>query len=215
MLPVCVAQMHCRCPSIKARQRLRAAAEIEARERQDGWRTERVEWKFELPLGGLTVGGKIDRIDRHRDGRMRVLDYKTGDAVAEPAGAHWRTVRTDDGERPEWMRVTSDDGKARLWADLQLPLYRRAVAAEFGDAVACGYFLLPKAAGETAIAMWPDYSRETQAAAERCAEGVVAAVRAGEFWPPQEKSGRSAESDEFAELFHQGAAASVAWEQAT
>ena len=58
-----------------ARQRLRAAAEIEARERQDGWRTERVEWKFEFPLGGLTVSGKIDRIDRHRDGRVRVLDY--------------------------------------------------------------------------------------------------------------------------------------------
>ena len=198
-----------------ARQRLRAAAEIEARERQDGWRTERVEWKFEFPLGGLTVGGKIDRIDRHHDGRVRVLDYKTGDTVAEPAGVHWRTVRADDGERPEWMRVTSEDGKARLWADLQLPLYRRAVAAEFGDAVACGYFLLPKAAGETAIAMWPDYSRETQAAAERCAEGVAAAVRAGEFWPPQEKSGRAAEWDEYAELFHQGAAASVAWEEAT
>ena len=55
-------------------------------------------------------------------------------------------------------------------------------------------------------------TRELQAAAERCADGVAAAVVAGEFWPPRELTGWSAEQDEFAELFHQGAAASVAWE---
>lgn len=195
-----------------ARQRLRAAAEIEAQARAEGWRTVRVEWKFEFPLGGLVVSGKIDRIDRHADGRVRVLDYKTGDAATEPVTAHLRAVRSDEHERPEWLRTMNEAGKARAWADLQLPLYRRAVAAEFGDAVACGYFNLPKAAGETAVTMWDDFSRETQAAAERCAEGVIAAVVAGEFWPPRELSGREAEWDEFAELFHGRADASIAWE---
>jgi ATP-dependent helicase/nuclease subunit B len=195
-----------------ARQRLRAAADLEAAERADGWRTERVEWKFEFPLGDLTVSGKIDRIDRHADGRVRVLDYKTGDKAAGPVAAHLRSVRADELERPDWLRYVEGEGKPRAWADLQLPLYRRAVAVEFGDAVACGYFNLPKAAGETAVTMWDDFTRDTQAAAERCAEGVIAAVVAGEFWPPRELSRRDSERDEFAEFFHHGAATSIAWE---
>jgi ATP-dependent helicase/nuclease subunit B len=195
-----------------ARQRLRAAADIEAAERAAGWRTQRVEWKFEFSLGGMMVRGKIDRIDQHADGRTRVLDYKTGDKATEPVAAHLRSVRADEADRPAWLRYAEDEGKVRAWADLQLPLYRRAVAAEFGDAVACGYFNLPKAASETAITMWDGLTRDAQAAAERCAEGVVTAVTAGEFWPPRELSGREAEWDEFAEFFHHGAAASVAWE---
>ncbi len=195
-----------------ARQRLRAAAVVEARERADGWRTERVEWKFEFPLGGVTVSGKIDRIDRHLDGRVRVLDYKTSDTAKEPFKAHVRSEKADDEARPEWFRFVDTEGKSRVWADLQLPLYRRAVAAEWGDAVACGYFNLPKAAGESAVAVWEDFSRELQADAERCAEGAAAAITAGVFWPPVEIKTR--DDEEWAELFHQGAAASVAWEAA-
>ena len=195
-----------------ARQRLRATAEVEARERVDGWRTVEVEWKFSFPLGGLTISGTIDRIDRHADGRVRVLDYKTGDTAVEPDEAHGRAVRPEDDGRPEWMRWADAEGKIRVWKDLQLPMYRRAVAAAWGDAVACGYFNLPKAAGGTAVMMWAGFSRELQASAERCAEGVATAVVAGEFWPPREISGREADWDEFAELFHQGAAASVARE---
>jgi ATP-dependent helicase/nuclease subunit B len=197
-----------------ARQRLRAAAEIEAAERAAGWRTERVEWKFALPLGGLTISGKIDRIDRHRDGRARVLDYKTGDTAISPELAHWRGWRDEDAARPAWLRCADAAGKPRAWVDLQLPLYLRAVAAELGDVVECGYFNLPKAAGETAIMAWAGYSRDTQSAAERCAEGIASAVAAGNFWPPTELTGRAAEWDDFAELFHEGAAASIAWTEA-
>lgn len=192
-----------------ARQRLRAAAEIEAKERAAGWRTERVEWTFEVPLGPLTLRGKIDRIDRHPDGRVRVLDYKTGDTARTPAQTHWRTVRPDDAERPEWRQCVDAGGKARIWTDLQLPLYRRAVLAEWGRAVTCGYFNLPKAVGETAVCPWSEYTAEMQAAAERCAEGVAVAVAAGTFWPPAELTGRDAEWDEFAALFHEGTAASL------
>jgi ATP-dependent helicase/nuclease subunit B len=41
---------------------------------------------------------------------------------------------------------------------------------------------------------------------------VAAAIRAGEFWPPNEHV--RAEHDDFAALFHHGAAESVEWEEA-
>jgi len=75
-----------------ARQRLRKAAEVQARERAEGWVIERVEWKFPaapaLVFAGLAVRGKIDRIDRHEGtGAVRVLDYKTSDQPATPCDA--------------------------------------------------------------------------------------------------------------------------------
>ena len=54
---------------------------IKAAERAAGWRTVQVEWAFRVPLGPLELRGKIDRIDRHPDGRVRVIDYKTGDTA--------------------------------------------------------------------------------------------------------------------------------------
>ena len=36
------------------------------------------EKKFELDIGGITWTGRADRIERHRPGQLRVIDYKTG-----------------------------------------------------------------------------------------------------------------------------------------
>lgn len=196
-----------------ARQRLSRFATIQAGERAAGWMIARVEWKFPatpaMAFGGLAVAGKIDRLDRNEQtGAIRVLDYKTSDKAVQPRDAHCRRPRRDgsDAGRPAWARFDLE-GKETVWTDLQLPLYRKAVAVEFGDDVACGYFNLPKAAGETAIALWDDYSAATHAAALRCAEGVAAAVVAGCFWPPAERPAR--EDDDWPGLFHQGAAASI------
>ncbi len=189
-----------------ARQRLRQAAGVQARECAAGWSMERVEWSFGFPLGGLTVRGKIDRIDRHRDGRVRVLDYKTSDSPVTPVVAHLGPVRATAVAPPAWARVMLQ-GRERVWLDLQLPLYRRAVAAEFGATVECGYFNLPKAAGETAVSLWEDYAPALQAAAEDCAERAAAAVVAGKFWPPAELGARN--DADWAELLHHGAAASI------
>ena len=51
-----------------------------------GWRMERAEVPFDgLPLGPLTLRGRVDRVDRsERDGARAVWDYKTGRA---PAGS--------------------------------------------------------------------------------------------------------------------------------
>jgi ATP-dependent helicase/nuclease subunit B len=196
-----------------ARQRLAKAAEVQARERAEGWVITAVERKFELPVDGLVVAGKIDRIERHEtSGAWRVLDYKTSDTAVDPATAHLRGPRPDE-EPPEWA-VWTGGTQPRIWSDLQLPVYRQVLAVEVdGAPVHCAYFNLPKAAGETGVRTWRDYTPELQGSASRCLQGVVAAIRGGVFWPPRELAGRDAELDEFAALFHGGAAASLQWEE--
>jgi ATP-dependent helicase/nuclease subunit B len=194
-----------------ARQRLARAAIVQAGERAAGWVTLEVERPFEIELGGLTVSGRIDRIDRHAEtGAVRVLDYKTSDSPASPRDAHLRGIAKDETP-PVWL-VTEVGGKARAWADLQLPLYRHALAAEHGPEVACAYFNLPKAISDTGVVTWEGLTPELQDSARGAAGAVCAAIAAGEFWPPTELKGREAERDDFAALFHRGAAESAVWE---
>jgi ATP-dependent helicase/nuclease subunit B len=196
-----------------ARQRLARAAEVHAAERAAGWVIEHVERKFELVLGAVTVSGKIDRIERNTvTGAVRVIDYKTSDKGVSPLAAHVRSARREE-TAPDWARFTIG-GKELVWTDLQLPLYLEALAGEFGPAASAGYFNLPKAVGETALAPWEDYDAAWRAAARRCAEGVAAGVAAGIFWPPAEVPPRE-EDDAFAGLFHHGTAASVDWRGAS
>jgi ATP-dependent helicase/nuclease subunit B len=191
-----------------ARQRLGRFAELQARERAAGWGIEAVEQPFSVEIAGVIIRGKIDRIDRHAPtGAVRVLDYKTSDSGTAPRAAHLRSVRSDE-TLPEWATL-SIDGKPRAWLDLQLPLYRQALAPKYGDAIGLGYVTLPKAIGETALLVWEDYTRELHDAAMRCAEGICAAIARGEFWPPNAEI--RPDNDEFATLFHHGAAESVAW----
>lgn len=194
-----------------ARQRLAYAAAVQAQSRDEGWVIEEVERPFDIEVAGLTVRGKIDRIDRHEaTGAIRVLDYKTSDTAKTPADVHLHSLPRG-AERPDW-RIVTEGQKIREWTDLQLPIYERVAAGLYpGTSVVCGYFNLPKAATETVIAPWDDYSPELAAAAWACAQGVATAIGNREFWPPRELSGREAEWDDFAPLFHHGAAGSLAW----
>jgi ATP-dependent helicase/nuclease subunit B len=195
-----------------ARQRLSRAAEIQAAERMAGWVIERVEHKFELPLGAITVSAKIDRIERNeKTGAVRVIDYKTSDQGVSPLAAHVRKARKEE-TAPEWARFAID-GEELVWIDLQLPLYMEALAGELGAAIGAGYFNLPKAVGETAILPWENYDSQWRDAARRCAEGVAAALSAGIFWPPAEVPAWD-EDDVFEGYFHHGTAASVNWGKA-
>lgn len=194
-----------------ARQRLSRAADVQAQSRAEGWVIEWVERKFEIEVGGLVVSGKIDRLDRHeRTGAVRVLDYKTSDQPVSPREAHLRSARREE-TAPAFARFAAGDERGQVWRDLQLPLYLRAIAAEHPGEIECGYFNLPKAATETGIARWDDYTRALAESAWGCAEGVAAAIRRGEFWPPNEAL--RAEQDDFAALFHHGVAASVDWQE--
>lgn len=194
-----------------ARQRLAKAAEVQARERADGWVVVEVEKKIEIDFDGLIVSGRIDRIERHeKTGEVRVLDYKTSDTAVSPREAHVRPVRA--GEAPQdWARVDWD-GRERVWSDLQLPLYRHALAAEYGPQVGCAYFNLPKAVGETGLLRWEGFPIELQESAMRCARGACAAIKAGIFWPPNENV--RPEYDDFLSLFQHGVADNVEWEAA-
>ncbi len=193
-----------------ARQRLSRAADVQAQTRAEGWVIEGVERKFEIEIGGLVVSGKIDRIDRHeRTGAIRVLDYKTSDQPVQPRDAHLRAARRGE-TAPDFARFAGGETE-RVWRDLQLPVYLRAFATEYPGERECSYFNLPKAATETGIARWDGYTRELADSAWRCAEGVAAAIRRGEFWPPNENV--RPEQDDFAALFHHGAAESVAWKK--
>lgn len=193
-----------------ARQRLSRVAAVQAQTRAEGWVVTEVEWKFVLEVGGLAVSGKIDRIDRHEHtGAIRVLDYKTSDQPARPWDAHLRPLGRGETV-PDFARFSSE-GREQVWCDLQLPLYLRAIAAEFPGEAGCGYFNLPKAASATGIVSWEGYTPETASAAWACAGGVATAIRQGKFWPPNE-NGRT-EQDGFAALFHHGAADSVAWKE--
>jgi ATP-dependent helicase/nuclease subunit B len=197
-----------------ARQRLARAAVVQAKIRAEGWIIADVERKFAIEIEGLIVSGKIDRIDRHEgSGMIRVLDYKTSDRPVSPSAAHLRSVRRCE-ENARAFAHYNPGGREMVWCDLQLPIYLRALAAELPGGVAtCGYFNLPKATTDTGIAEWSDYTPEAAAAAWDCARGVAAAIRAGDFWPPNE--GVRTLSDDFAALFHEGVAASTVWEEAT
>jgi ATP-dependent helicase/nuclease subunit B len=194
-----------------ARQRLVKAAAVQARERAAGWIIARVESAFTLDLGGLTVRGRIDRLDHHAaTGAWRVLDYKTSDTAVPPARSHLRPRRPGDEALPAW-RCVAIDGREWVWTDLQLPLYLRALGEELAGTppITGGYFNLPKAAGETGLALWPELTGELLASARACTEGVAERIRAGEFWPPAELD---PERDDFAALVHHGAADSFTWE---
>jgi len=194
-----------------ARQRLSKVAEVQSIERAEGWVIVAVEKKIEIECDGIVISGRIDRIEKNeRTGQVRVLDYKTSDTAVSPFDAHLRSLRSD-GNPPAWARIQVE-GRERVWADLQLPLYRHALAAEFGANVTFAYFNLPKAAGETGLRPWEDFSIELQESAMQCARGICAAIKAGEFWPPNERI--KADYDDFATLFQHGVAASVAWEEA-
>lgn len=195
-----------------ARQRLGRVAAIRAEDRAAGWVIERVEEPFSIDLGGLEVRGKIDRIDRNEHtGAYRVLDYKTSDTGKTPQEAHLRRAGPDDEELPEWMLVEIDE-RLYVWKDLQLPMYLRALERlpeTAGRELQCAYFNLPKAVSEVGIRPWEGMSIELRRSAERCADALAAAIRAGQFWPPQELAARE---DPYASLFHRGTALSVVWD---
>lgn len=186
-----------------AAQRLARLARVQAEERANGWLIEEVEWTFReqpgLSIGGMPLRGKIDRIERNEHtGLYRIIDYKTSDKSKPPETDHFSALKkTEDiGDFPEYA-VFSKEGKDFRWTGLQLPLYRRAVRDRCGDEVQCGYFNLPKAVSETGVRLWEDSSPDLIDSAIRCAEGVVADLRRGRFWPPAE----SVEYDAFEELF--------------
>jgi len=158
-------------------RRLRNAAAVQADRAAAGWRivpewTERsVNRDLEADGHRVTVRAKVDRVDRHPELGVCVVDYKTSEAAKTPEKQHQRGSRKAGYE----------------WTDLQLPLYRWLLAdphdTEPLPDAAVGYFNLAKNPALTGvfIAGWTDADH---ADALTAARGVVRDVGERRFWPP-------------------------------
>ena len=162
------------------RTRLAAWAAHQAAWREAGWRIEQVEAApprpgapFDVDGIPFTLAGRIDRIDRHPDGRRAILDYKTSDSGRAPESTH---------------------RKREQWIDLQLPLYRHLAASilgisteELGTAASgrllLGYCTLPKDADKAGF-QWASWDDQAWQEADEVARQVIRSLRQELFWPP-------------------------------
>jgi ATP-dependent helicase/nuclease subunit B len=177
------------------RQRLGWFARTQACQRADGWTVIDVERKVTIAFGECSVSGKIDRIDRHQDGRLRLLDYKTGEIKTAEA-AHRKAVKpatlvpphlAQDGCPAVHEAIGNGKPYQAIWQNLQLPLYAAALADAGESLPVPGYFLLPAKAAETAVVEWKVFDEPTLDAARTCAAWITGQIVAGVFWPPAEK----------------------------
>lgn len=168
-----------------ARQRLAAAARVQARLTNAGWQIVDVEQALERDIGGILLTGTIDRIDRHDEtGAIRIIDYKTSDRRNAPETAHLAAATPT---APAYA-IANVAGKDKRWTDLQLPLYCYLYdTAGAGADVELAYFNLPKAVGDSGVESWERFGKSLYASAVSCARAIVERVRSGDFWPPAER----------------------------
>ncbi len=178
-------------------QRLKKAAEIEAKNRQEGWQCIDAELligdKEEATpflIAEARLRGRIDRVERHVDGTLRIVDFKSSDKPRTPQEAHVKVItsRTKLTEADEWKCFDLPDGKRGLWLDLQLPLYAAALQKRGQSISSVAYFALPKSIQDTAILEWEGFDSALIDAAHLCATEAVQRIRSGQFWPPAERS---------------------------
>ncbi len=173
------------------RQRLSWFAKRQSCERAEGWQIEAVEKKFEVELGGLTVVGMVDRIERHKDGRRRVVDYKTFAESKKVEPEHRKKVVANTVIPPHLEGVEEvlcecverKKSVTKRWTNLQVPLY----AVALGDIDEIGYFVVGATEENVGLELWDGFGEADKESARRCAEWVAARVCDGQFWPPAEK----------------------------
>lgn len=150
-----------------ARVRLRRFAQVQATHALQGWRIVASEEKagegLDVDGTDFQIRARIDRIDRHEDGRVLVLDYKTGSLGAE--------------------RVHRDKASGE-WLDLQLPLYwYMARRMGYGDhRVAVGYLVVGARDKDVKLDL-PEWDESTLEEGVECARDVVRKIRGGVFGP--------------------------------
>lgn len=200
-----------------ARQRLRAAAGLEAGLRQAGWHTRFAELTMGDPedpapllIEGARFNGRIDRVDRHPGGVTRIIDYKTSDKPLSPLDAHLKKVskRAKIAPEDEWKIFTRSSGETCLWQDLQLPLYAKAWSLREPGPVATAYWNLPKAIEGSALVDFEELDNTMIEAAVACASEAVRRINAGIFWPPAKGS----KFDQYQGLIHGDIQDAVEWE---
>lgn len=156
------------------RERLEHFATWQSERSRNGWKIAQAEYPlpersfwFPTESGGISVVGRIDRVDVHEgDNKVAILDYKTGDFAVTPEEAH---------------------REKGVWMNLQLPAYYFALEKDWeGREIELGYIQL-SAEGNNhcslALAEWNEGERE---------EGrleilrVLQEIASRNFWPPKE-----------------------------
>lgn len=185
-----------------AYRRLAQWANIEAEQRAEGWRIVAVESSLhseETPflLAGMSVHGRIDRIEEHPKHGLRVLDFKTSSVLKDgkkTVDSHLGNLRR--AESPEdckaWQLVTLTDKKGKektmKWIDLQIPLYCIGLAERYpGCPITAGYAALGDTEDAVGLDVWGDLDDELLRHAKECAEGVITSIQKGIFWPPMDR----------------------------
>jgi ATP-dependent helicase/nuclease subunit B len=206
-----------------AHARLAGFARVQAELRREGCSIAHAERAFTVTLhpddgAPFTVEGRFDRIDRHADGRIRVIDYKTSDSGDAPAKAHIATADRDramPGYAYTDNAETNAKGEAKTmrWTNLQLPLYAEAALILANEMQATGfpeiaYAVLPASASDVAMSLWEGYDRLLHADALRCAAGIAGDIRARHFQPGP----KPPRYDDFEDLLGDDADDAVDWE---
>lgn len=146
------------------RYRLAWFALGQSQRRREGWTIEHTEWSppesdrpsIMVDNEPMELRGKIDRIDSHEDGRIAIIDYKTG-KFQNARNAHY----------------TKDH-----WIKLQLPLYRHLASSVIGQSVpTLGYAGLPSKDSEH-VMEFADWTPDELRTADDAASRVVREIRA-------------------------------------
>ena len=129
-----------------------------------------LEQKQRLSLGDLTIETKIDRVDRLEDGRLVIIDYKTGKVT--PSG--WFTERPDDPQLPIYTRADFDQPVAGVaFAVVKADEMRfSGVVAENG--LLPGLPVRGKSEAAMATETWPDVLGEWSAVCQGLANDFIA-----------------------------------------
>jgi hypothetical protein len=148
---------------------------------------------------GITLVGKIDRIDAHPDLGYRILDYKTHDTPEPPEKMHLSPPR--DGRESIQLEYKN---KTRQWSNLQLPLYRwlceESPLLDSGRPMQVSYFNLPKTLDKTGVETW-EAEPELADEARRVLHTVLDLIQQ-EVWHPMSAPTRY---DDFTAVLHHGA----------
>ncbi len=167
--------------------RMEALAAVEAAERAAGWEVIGVEASppaegvpFPVDRDVIFLTGRIDRVDRHPELGVRLLDYKSSERASTPEDRHRRK-------------------RDREWVDLQLPLYRHLSSYLEGvdaaaPSVSTGFFNLPRNLEEIGISM-AGWSPEELDEADEAARAALRPILAGDpIRPDPEAPGLRRES---------------------
>lgn len=173
-------------------RRFQWLARVQAAERAAGWRVIDVERKIIIPAGNASIVAKMDRVDlNERDGRKRVIDYKTG-KVDTVDRSHRKKITNPDRLPPHTpldspaVQEMDENGKTTRyqWTNLQLPLYASAVVARGEGFPIPAYFTFGSTEAEVRVHEWSSFDEEDLASATACAEWIAGKIASREFWPP-------------------------------